>query len=162
LPQTGLPQTGLPPQPGAAAPNGAPPTPTSRAQRGRGAAARQNVRLPRRARLQLRHINPWTVFKFACALSIALFVIWLLTIAALYGVLDATGVVGRINDAVTTIDGPGSTPPIRPGLVFLSALAIGVVNVVLFIALTTIGSVVYNLFADLIGGIEVTLSERES
>ncbi|MEO8888970.1 MAG: DUF3566 domain-containing protein, partial [Jatrophihabitantaceae bacterium] len=56
---------------------------------------RARARGPRRARLQLRHINPWTVFKFACALSIALFFIWLLTVAALYGILDATGVIGR-------------------------------------------------------------------
>jgi hypothetical protein len=38
---------------------------------------------------------------------------------------------------------------------------VGVVNIVLFIALSTIGSVVYNLCADLVGGVEVTLSERE-
>jgi Transmembrane domain of unknown function (DUF3566) len=149
--------------PAAGGPNGAPALPRTRAGRSRaGTTARPNVRLPRRARLQLRHINPWTVFKFSCALSIALFLIWLLSVGALYGVLEATGVVGRINDAVTTIDGPGSTPPIRIGVVFLSALAIGVVNIVLFIALSTIGSIVYNLLADLIGGVEVTLSERES
>ncbi len=79
------------------------------ARRGAGApparCARRDARSPRRARLQLRHINPWTVFKFACALSIALFFIWLLTVAALYGILDATGVIGRINDAWTTVEG---------------------------------------------------------
>jgi hypothetical protein len=159
-PPAGASPLGVPP---AGAPNGAQALPRARAGRSRaGTTARPNVRLPRRARLQLRHINPWTVFKFSCALSIALFLIWLLSVGALYGVLEATGVVGRINDAVTTIDGPGSTPPIRIGVVFLSALAIGVVNIVLFIALSTIGSIVYNLLADLIGGVEVTLSERES
>ena len=81
---------------------------------GRGArtrrAAAHRPRSPRRARLQLRHINPWTVFKFACALSIALFFIWLLTVAALYGILDATGVIGRINDAWTTVAGRRHQP----------------------------------------------------
>ena len=43
---------------------------------------------------------------------------------------------------------------------FGGAAIIGVVNIVLFIALTTIGSVIYNLCADLVGGVEVTLSER--
>ena len=37
------------------------------------------------------------------------------------------------------------------------AALVGVVNIVLFIALATIGAVVYNLCADLVGGIEVTL-----
>jgi hypothetical protein len=126
------------------------------------AATGAGARGPRRARLQLRHINPWTVFKFACVLSVALFFIWLLTVAALYGVLDAAGAIGKINDAVTTINGSGSTPPVRPSLVFVGAMLIGAVNIVLFIALATIGSVVYNLCADLIGGVEVTLSERET
>jgi hypothetical protein len=112
--------------------------------------------------LQLRHINPWTVFKFACALSIALFFIWLLTVAALYGILDATGVIGRINDAWTTVQGGDTSPPIRPSVVLLGATVIGAVNIVLFIALSTIGSIIYNLCADIIGGIEVTLSEPEA
>jgi hypothetical protein len=125
-------------------------------------ASRAPVRTARRARLQIRHINPWTVFKFACVLAVALFFIWLLTIAALYGMLDATGAIGKINDAVTTINGPGSSPPVRPSIVFVGAMLIGAVNIILFIALSTIGSVVYNLCADLIGGIEVTLSDRDS
>ena len=43
---------------------------------------------------------------------------------------------------------------------FGGAAIIGVINIVLFIALTTIGAVIYNLCADLVGGIEITLSER--
>ncbi len=46
-------------------------------------------------------------------------------------------------------------------LVFGSAIIIGAVYIVLFIALSTIGSMVYNLCADLVGGVEVTLSKRE-
>jgi len=115
---------------------------------------------PRRARLQLRHINPWTVLKFSCVLSIALFFVWLIVIGVLYGVLDGAGVINKINDAYTTIQGNDSKPPVTAGVVFGGAAIIGVVNIVLFIALSTIGSVVYNLCADLVGGIEITLSER--
>jgi hypothetical protein len=115
---------------------------------------------PRRARLQLRHINPWTVLKFSCVLSIALFFVWLIVIGVLFGVLDGAGVIGKINDAYTTIQGGNSKPPVTAGVVFGAAAIIGVVNIVLFIALTTVGSVVYNLCADLVGGIEITLSER--
>ncbi|HET6877213.1 MAG TPA: DUF3566 domain-containing protein [Jatrophihabitans sp.] len=124
---------------------------TDRAARARG---------PRRARLQLRHINAWTVLKFSAVLSIALFFVWLIMIGVLFGILDGAGIIGKINDAVTTINGPGSNPPITATVVFGGAAIIGVVNIVLFIALSTIGSVVYNLCADLVGGIEVTLSER--
>ena len=131
---------------------------------GQGTAAKvppSRTRGPRRAKLQLRHVTPWTVFRFACVLSVSLFVVWMIVIALLYGVLDAAGVVGDINRSVTTINGPGSSGVITPGRVFLYSLLIGVVNSVLFIALATVGSYVYNLCADLVGGIEVTLSERE-
>jgi hypothetical protein len=115
---------------------------------------------PRRARLQVRHINPVTVLKFSCVLSIALFFVWLIVIGVLFGVLDATGVINNINDTVTQLNGTGSKPPVTAGIVFGGAAIIGVINIILFIALTTIGAVIYNLCADLVGGIEITLSER--
>ena len=115
---------------------------------------------PRRARLQLRHINPWTVLKFSCVLSIALFFVWLIVVGVLFGILDGAGIIGKINDTVTTIQGGNAKAPVTAGIVFGGAAIIGVVNVVLFIALSTIGSLVYNLCADLVGGIEITLSER--
>ncbi|MBE7187787.1 DUF3566 domain-containing protein [Jatrophihabitans endophyticus] len=127
--------------------------------RARSARANRN-RGPRRARLQLRHIDPWTVLKFSCVLSIALFLVWLIVVGVLFGVLDAAGIIGKINDTITTIQGGNAQPPVRAGIVFGAAAIIGVVDIVLFIALSTIGSLVYNLCADLVGGVEVTLSER--
>lgn len=137
------------------APPGAPPRPPQ----GRAAPGPARVRGPRRARLQLRHVNPWTVLKFSCVLSIALFFVWLIVIGVLYGVLDGAGAIGKVNDTITTINGEGSKPPITAGIVFGGAAIIGVVNVILFIALSTVGSVIYNLCADLVGGVELTLSE---
>jgi len=147
--QAHAPQAGAPPR---SAPSG----PAAAAQAARGARGRG----PRRARLQLRHISPLTVLKFSCVLAIALFFVWLIVIGVLYGVLDAAGVIGNINDAYTQLGGPGTNPPVTAGVVFGGAAIIGVVNIVLFVALTTIGSVIYNLCADLVGGIEITLSER--
>ncbi|MGH8861660.1 MAG: DUF3566 domain-containing protein [Jatrophihabitantaceae bacterium] len=124
-----------------------------------GARAPRN-RGPRRARLQLRHISPLTVLKFSCVLAIALFFVWLIVVGVLYGVLDAAGVIQNVNDTVVQLNGSGSKAPITSGIVFGGAAIVGVVNIVLFVALTTIGSVIYNLCADLVGGIEITLSER--
>lgn len=156
---SGTPRTGRPDAPTAGVPTvgpagGSAASPPAQGQRG------ARARGPRRARLQLRHINPWTVLKFSCVLSIALFFVWLIVVGVLYGVLDAAGVIGKVNDTVTTINGAGSKEPITAGIVFGGAAIIGVVNIVLFIALSTIGSVIYNLCADLVGGVELTLSER--
>jgi hypothetical protein len=141
------------------------PGPTAGEQPRRPQAAPQSGRAgrnrgPRRARLQLRHISPLTVLKFSCVLAIALFFVWLIVVGVLYGVLDAAGVIGHVNDTIVQLNGTGSKPPITAGIVFGGAAIIGVVNIVLFVALMTIGSVIYNLCADLVGGIEITLSER--
>ncbi|MEO6885792.1 MAG: DUF3566 domain-containing protein [Jatrophihabitantaceae bacterium] len=155
VPYVAPPVTGQPPGAKGGAPSaGAAGQPVARA------TSSARARGPRRARLQVRHINPWTVLKFSCVLSIALFFVWLIVVGVLFGVLDAAGVIGKINDTVTTINGPGSNAPVTAGLVFGGAAIIGVVNVVLFIALSTVGSVIYNLCADLVGGIELTLSEH--
>lgn len=117
---------------------------------------------PRRAKLQLRRMNVWSVLRFSCVLAIALFFVWLIMVGVLYAVLDVTHVFSKVNDTVRTIDGSGNTKDvITPSLVFGGAFVIGLVNIVLFIALSTVGSVVYNLCADLVGGIEVTFSEHE-
>jgi hypothetical protein len=134
--------------------------PAAGGARGAAHSAAGRPRGPRRARLQLRHINPWTVLKFSCVLSIALFFVWLIVIGVLFGVLDGAGVIDKINETYTTIQGGNSKAPVTAGIVFGGAAIVGVVNIVLFIALSTIGSVVYNLCADLVGGVEVTLSER--
>ena len=139
---------------------GGPTTSTPAAGRAGSGHSAARARGPRRARLQLRHINPLTVLKFSCVLSIALFFVWLIVIGVLFGVLDGAGVIGKINDAYTTIQGGSAKAPVTAGVVFGGAAIIGVVNIVLFIALSTVGSVVYNLCADLVGGVAITLSER--
>jgi hypothetical protein len=133
-----------------------PPAPTGR---NANPAGRRPPRGPRRARLQLRHLNPWSVLKFSCVLSVFLFFMWMLTIAGLYEALNGAGVISKINDTVTTINGAGSATPVTVRRVLGGAVLIGVINMVMFIALSTVGSVVYNFIADLIGGVELTLSE---
>ena len=129
---------------------------------GRSRRAGRGSRQPRRARLTLSHINVYSVFKFSCVLAIALFFVWLIMVGVLYGILDVAGVFSKVNETVHTISGDGKTGDVVTGsLVFGGAIIIGAVNIVLFIALSTIGAMVYNLCADLVGGAEVTLSERE-
>jgi len=47
------------------------------------------------------------------------------------------------------------------GRIFGYTVLVGALNVLLITALSTVGSVIYNLAADLVGGIEVTLKEAE-
>jgi len=129
---------------------------------GSGRASARGGRQPRKARLTLSHINVYSVFKFSCVLAIALFFVWLIMVGVLYGLLDVAGVLDQVNSAVRRITGDDNAKDVVTGsIVFGSAIIIGAVNIVLFIAISTIGSMVYNLCADLVGGAEVTLSERD-
>jgi hypothetical protein len=119
------------------------------------------VRGPRRARLQLRHVDPWSTLKFSLVLSIAMFFVWMVAIGVLYGVLNGLDVFSKVNDLWADLQGTAGEPIVTPSLVFGGAAVIGAVNILLFTALATIGSFVYNLCADLVGGLEITLGERD-
>ena len=134
------------------------------AAKGRGRGPSKS-RGPRRARLQLRHIDTWSALKISLVLSIALFFIWMVAVGVLYGVLNALGVFETLNDLfgqVGSVSGSEATGDvITPGVVFGGAAIIGAINIVLLTALCTVGTFIYNLCSDLVGGLEITLSERD-
>ncbi|SEL25610.1 Transmembrane protein of unknown function [Blastococcus sp. DSM 46786] len=131
------------------------------ARTGRGKAGRG----PRRARLQVRHIDTWSALKISLMLSIALFFIWMVAVGLLYMVLGGLGVFEAVNDLfgqIGSASGAESTGDVVTlGVVFWGAAVIGAINVVLLTALCTVGTFIYNLCSDLVGGLEVTLSERD-
>lgn len=139
------------------------------ASNGRPAASASSTRRPgrgpRRASLQVKRVDPWSVLKLALVLSVALFFVWLVAIGVLYGVLHGMGVWDKINNTANDLLQGGaeanSEPLISAGRVFGVAAVIGAVNIVLFTALATVSAFVYNVSADLAGGLELTLSERE-
>ncbi|MBB5958714.1 hypothetical protein FHS29_005323 [Saccharothrix tamanrassetensis] len=129
-----------------------------------GSASRRPGRGPRRASLQVKRVDPWSVLKLALVLSVALFFVWLVAVGVLYGVLNGMGVWDKINNTANDLlqgNESSGDPLISAGRVFGVAAIVGAVNIVLFTALATVGAFVYNVSADLAGGLEVTLSERE-
>ncbi|WP_300012792.1 DUF3566 domain-containing protein [Pseudonocardia sp.] len=122
-------------------------------------------RPPRQAALQLRRLDPWSVLKLALVLAVVLFFVWLVAVGVIFGVLDGVGVWDRLNgtyaDLVSGQAQTGTAPLISAGRVFGLAAVIGAVNSLLFAVAVTIAAFVYNVSADLVGGIEVTLSERD-
>jgi hypothetical protein len=132
--------------------------------RGRG-PAKAGGRGPRRARLQLRHVDIWSAFKISLVLSIALYFIWMVAVGLLYGVLSGLGVFDTINELfgqLGTASGAGTANDVVTWRVVLGGAAVvGAINIVLMTALCTVGTFIYNLCSDLVGGLELTLSERD-
>jgi len=121
---------------------------------------------PRRARLYLKRVDPWSVMKFSFAVSFVLFIVALVATAVLYIALDSMGVVGSVNKALSEMVGATggdikNTFRITAKGTIVGAALLGLVNVVLFTALATLSAFIYNVCSDLVGGIELTLAEKE-
>lgn len=130
----------------------------------RGTVSAAASRGPRRARLFVKRVDPWSVMKFSFAVAFVLFFVVIVATAVLYLALDAMGVWDSVNKTlggIFTNNGGKSSFKITALGVIGTAGVLGLVNVVLFTALATLGAFIYNVCADLVGGIEVTLSEKD-
>jgi hypothetical protein len=118
----------------------------------------------RRARLKVSHLGPLSVLRVALTFSLCMFIVLLVAVAALWGVLDSSGVFKSIIKAATTLTNDNNGTSIAPwlsfGRVMLITVVLGAANVIAFTLLSTIGALLYNLCSDFVGGIEVTLVER--
>ncbi|MGY1945789.1 DUF3566 domain-containing protein [Nocardia asiatica] len=118
---------------------------------------------PLRATVQIRRIDPWSTLKISLVISVAMFFVWMLAVGLLYIVLEGMGVWERLNNTFTDMvsQDSGSVGLIDAGTVFGYAGVIGLINVVLFTALGTVGTFIYNQCCDLVGGIQVTLADPD-
>lgn len=117
---------------------------------------------PLRAAMQIRRIDPWATLKVSLVLSVVFFFVWMIAVAMLYLVLGAMGVWSKLNENVgELITNSGGGELVSSGTIFGTALLIGLVNIVLMTAAATIGAFIYNLTTDLVGGIEITLADRD-
>lgn len=120
---------------------------------------------PVRASMQIRRVDPWSTLKVSLVLSVALFFVWMIAVAFLYLVLGGMGVWSKLNsnvgDLLTSAGGGSGGELVSSGTIFGGAALIGLVNIVLLTAMATVGAFIYNLTTDLVGGVEVTLADRD-
>lgn len=141
------------------------PESTSAADR---AAETSGGRRPRRARLRLTRIDPWTVMKTSFLLSVAFGIVTVVAVFVVWTVLGVAGVWDSINETVSGVMGGDSTSTgfvvedyLGTTRVLGFTMVVSVVNVVLITAIATLVAFLYNMAAALLGGIEVTLAEDE-
>jgi hypothetical protein len=121
----------------------------------------------RQAMLTLSRVEPWSVMKFSFVASVVAFIILFVAVAVLYMVLSALGVFTSLENQVASITSAKNTAGTDISHWFSASLILGwtamlgALNIVLITALSTIGSVIYNLIAKTVGGVEVTLRETD-
>lgn len=125
-----------------------------------------SAKSPRRARLRLSRVDPWSVMKTAFLLSIAFAIVTVVAVLMVWSVLGAAGVWDSINQTVRDIVGGQDastfdiTNYLGTGRVLGFTLVVAAIDVVLITAVATLGAFLYNMAAALLGGIEVTLAEE--
>jgi len=113
----------------------------------------------RRARLVIRKIDPWSVLKFSLLFYFCLLLIMLLGSAIIFAILKAFGVISNIEKLIRDLS--EATFTISGGAIFRWLFLFGLLGAVVASAITVFIAFLYNLIADVVGGIEISVAERE-
>lgn len=118
---------------------------------------------PRRARLYVSRFDPWSVTKAAFILSLAIGIILVIAVTAVWFMLDRTGVIESLSGTVTDVVGSTSGLDLVTSLGFTqvigATLILASVEIVLVSVLAGLFAILYNLTVSITGGVEVVLSE---
>lgn len=122
------------------------------------------ARTPKRARLYVTRVDPWSVTKVAFLLSLAIGIILIVAVAGLWWVLDVTEVFATVSTTVDDVVGTAATGFNLMDYVELSrvmgvAVVIASIEIVVVSILATLFAILYNLSVGLTGGVEVVLSD---
>ncbi len=156
---TGQPTTAVPtatPQPAArpaatSAPRQAAPAPRPAAEAG-----------PRRVRVAISRLDPWSVMKLSFLISVAIAIMIVVAAAVLWLTLDGLQVFAQINDLAGTIFADSDFNVLEYvsfSRVLSAATLVAVIDIFLITALSTIGAFLYNITATLVGGVHVTMTD---
>lgn len=133
-----------------------------------GAQARPTGGMPsvrqRRVKLTVSRIDPWSAMKMSFLISVALGIAGVVMVAVLWMILSGMGVFSEINRLVGTIFSDSQNPFdimdfLGFGRVLSLSIVIGVIDVILLTALSTLGAFLYNVCSSLVGGIQLTLTD---
>jgi hypothetical protein len=124
------------------------------------------VRRTRKARLRVARVDPWSVMKTVFLFSVSFGIMGWVATYLLWQVLLASGLFDALNNAVAEImSSPSNTEGFRvedyvsANKVLGIAALLAVLNTVITTALGTLGAFLYNLSANILGGLELTLAE---
>ena len=113
----------------------------------------------RQARVVIRKVAPWSVLKVSFLFYVCIMVVIVGALIILYGVLGAIGAIQNVEDLIRELFSD-ETFQIRGDWLFTRGVAVGLLMVVLWSLINVFVALLYNLLSDIVGGIEVTLSER--
>lgn len=118
---------------------------------------------PRKVRVLVSRIDPWSALKIGFLLSIAIGIMTVVAAHILWSTLNAMGTFDTIQEWVAKLFGEGQEVNILQFFSYkkdMSAvLLVSVVNVVLLSGLSVITAFIYNMISRVVGGVYLTLTD---
>ena len=120
---------------------------------------------PRRVRLVINRVDPWSVLKVSLLLNVAIGIMMVVGAAIVWFMLDSLHVFSQIQDLVGSVVETNSNAftGVVEYMKFSRAISmstiIAVVNLILSTALCTLAALIYNVIASLVGGIHLILAD---
>jgi hypothetical protein len=115
----------------------------------------------RRYRQTINRVDLWSVLKVSVCFYICSMAVIMVALVALWVIGDAAGVIHNVEnflgDLLQTKDFT-----FLDGEILRGALLVAAVIVVLLIVVTVIAAAFYNLFSEIFGGVELTITEDET
>ncbi|WP_027020117.1 DUF3566 domain-containing protein [Corynebacterium sputi] len=110
--------------------------------------------MARETTLVVRRIDPLSTLKISASLGVIGFLVWMIAAGIIYFVLSMMGVWNSFGELV-------GAEMLTAGPILGGAAGVGVLWMILFPALLTLGAVIYNACAGLVGGISVVLGDNK-
>lgn len=133
------------------------PAQTGRAGAG-GRVAARGQRRPVRRRAMIRKVDPWSVLKLSLVFYFSILVVVMLGLGVFWVTIERLGVIETLLSFLAELQ---FDVEINTGNLFRAAFLVGLLNVVLWSGINVFGALLYNLVADVMGGLRLTLAEEE-
>lgn len=111
----------------------------------------------RRVRRIIRRVDPWTVLKVSLVFNAITALIFILGTWITWSLSLRRGIPERIVDIFESLT---LTITIEGELYFRIVVLLAIIGAILMTAFMTLGAVLYNLIADLVGGVEIAVLEE--
>ena len=114
----------------------------------------------RQSRVEMSKVDLWSALKISLCFYLAGLALLIVTGLVVWLLLDASGGIRDFEKFMGDILSAKDFHFVAPQIL-LGSVLVGLVLVALMSILTVIAAALYNVFADLVGGIEVTLTETD-
>ena len=118
-------------------------------------------RLDRRFRQTITKVDLWSVTKLSLCFYISAMFVTVIALVALWSIADAAGIVKSVEKFIGDLLDSRNFHFLSAD-VLRGAVLVGLVVVALQVVITVIAASFYNIFAELFGGVEITIKEEEA